>query len=281
MINGDTHIFKGNNSSFYSPLQFGYYTWSARRRSPNPRARSPQCPVKSAARRAYKQPQGLGRTPPHALSPAQARFRRTLPWARRATARQATRASATAASSLQPPPVCTSSSVSSARDPWSSPNPRTWQSLTGDPESPSPDFFRSPANVDRVSLCSILKFLSYTASTSPGRASRANQLDYPTVGRPKYSLSTSSPACARGPAYSDHPRRRSTHQLDHQDLPYTLGHFTGAIPPPVSPSALSSVAATVSLGEGPWDWFSRTLGSFLRSQRLMWIVTQGPVSKKT
>jgi hypothetical protein len=28
MINGDTHIFKGNNSSFYSPLQFRYYTKS-------------------------------------------------------------------------------------------------------------------------------------------------------------------------------------------------------------------------------------------------------------
>jgi hypothetical protein len=27
MINGDTHIFKGNNSSFYFPLQFGYYTF--------------------------------------------------------------------------------------------------------------------------------------------------------------------------------------------------------------------------------------------------------------
>jgi hypothetical protein len=26
MINGDAHIFKGDNSSFYSPLQFEYYT---------------------------------------------------------------------------------------------------------------------------------------------------------------------------------------------------------------------------------------------------------------
>jgi hypothetical protein len=25
MINGDAHIFKGDNSSFYSPLQFEYY----------------------------------------------------------------------------------------------------------------------------------------------------------------------------------------------------------------------------------------------------------------
>jgi hypothetical protein len=27
MINGDAHIFKGDNSSFYSPLQFEYYTF--------------------------------------------------------------------------------------------------------------------------------------------------------------------------------------------------------------------------------------------------------------
>jgi hypothetical protein len=26
MINGDAHIFKGDNSSFYSPIQFEYYS---------------------------------------------------------------------------------------------------------------------------------------------------------------------------------------------------------------------------------------------------------------
>jgi hypothetical protein len=145
-----------------------------------------------------KQPQGLGRTPPHALGPAQARVRRTLPWTRRATARQATRVSATVATSLQPLPVFAGYSVSFPRGPWSSPSPRTRQSLAGDPESPSPNSFRSPANVDRVSLCAILKFLPQTVSTSPGRASRANQLDYRAVSRPDSSPSTSSPACTRG-----------------------------------------------------------------------------------
>jgi hypothetical protein len=224
------------------------FTQPARAR---PSARSsPPCAL--ARVMPIKQPQGLGRTPPHALSSAQARVHRTLPWARRATARQTTRASATVASSLQPSLVCASYSVSFARDPWSSPSPRTRQSLTGDPESPSPDFFRSPTNVDRVSLCAILKFLPYTASMSPGRASRANQLNYRAVSRPEHSPLTSSPAYTRGPAYSDHPRRRSAHRCDCRDLPYTLDLFTRAISPPVSPSALSSAADTVYLGEEPW-----------------------------
>jgi hypothetical protein len=72
----------------------------------------------------------------------------------------------------------------------------------------------------------------------------------------------SSPACARGPADSDHPRQRPTHRRDPQDLPYTLDHLTGAVSPPVSPSALSSAAGTVKLGEGPRVKFSGNLGVF-------------------
>jgi hypothetical protein len=66
--------------------------------------------------------------------------------------------------SLQPLPGYASCSVNFARGPWSSPSPRTRQSLAGDPESPSPDSFRSPANVVRVSLCAILKFHPQTVS---------------------------------------------------------------------------------------------------------------------
>jgi hypothetical protein len=67
--------------------------------------------------RANKAAQGLGRTSPHALGPTQVGVHRTSPRARRATARQATRASATVASSLQPPPGCASHSISFARGP--------------------------------------------------------------------------------------------------------------------------------------------------------------------
>jgi hypothetical protein len=68
----------------------------------------------------------------------------------------------------------------------------------------SPDFFRSLANVNRVSLYAILQFLPCTASMSPGQASQANQLDYLAVSRPEYSPPTNSPAYAHGPADSDH-----------------------------------------------------------------------------
>jgi hypothetical protein len=99
------------------------------------------------------------------------------------------------------------------------------------------------------------------------------------VVRPNSSPPTSSPACARGPADSDHPWRRPAHRRDPQDLPYTLDHLTGAVSPPVSPSALSSAAGTVQLGEGPRVRFSGTPGGFLNRQWHIWIITQGLVCK--
>jgi hypothetical protein len=80
---------------------------------------------------------------------------------------------------------------------------------------------------------------------SPGQASRANQVDYLAVVRSEPSPPMNSPACARGPADSDHPRRRPAHRRDRRDLPYILDHLAGAISPPVSPSALSSIAVTI------------------------------------
>jgi hypothetical protein len=47
------------------------------------------------------------------------------------------------------------------------------------------------------------------------------------------------------------PTSTSTAQRDRRDLPYAIDHLTGAISPSVSPSALSSIAIIVSLGEGP------------------------------
>jgi hypothetical protein len=70
-----------------------------------------------APRRAYKAAQGLDRTSPCALNPARAKVHRTSPRARRATSRQATRASATLASSLQPLPSRASHSVSFVSSP--------------------------------------------------------------------------------------------------------------------------------------------------------------------
>jgi hypothetical protein len=70
-----------------------------------------------ALHRAYKAAQGLSRTSPRALSPARAKVHRTSPRAHRATDRKATRASATAASSLQPLLSHASHSVSFASGP--------------------------------------------------------------------------------------------------------------------------------------------------------------------
>jgi hypothetical protein len=60
------------------------------------------------------------------------------------------RASATAASSLQPRPSCACPLVSFASGLWSFPSSRTRQNLTGDPRSSSPDFGRLRPRVDRA-----------------------------------------------------------------------------------------------------------------------------------
>jgi hypothetical protein len=88
------------------------------------------------------------------------------------------------------------------------------------------------------------------------------------MSRPDSSPSTSISACARGPADSDHPRRRPAHRRDPRDLLYILDHLTGAALPPVSPSALFFAAGTVQLGIGPRVRFPETLGGFLQSHRL-------------
>jgi hypothetical protein len=89
--------------------------------------------------------------PPRALSSlAQVRDHRKLPRAHRATARQAFRASAAVASSLQSRPSRANASVSFAIGQWRFPSPWTRQNFTGSPRSPSPDFGRPPPHVDRA-----------------------------------------------------------------------------------------------------------------------------------
>jgi hypothetical protein len=99
--------------------------WLTRPVHASSRTRAPQCtPARArrsttarAPRCAYKVAQGLGCTSPRALSPARAKVHRTSPRAHHATARQATRASATAASSLLSLPSRASHSVSFASSP--------------------------------------------------------------------------------------------------------------------------------------------------------------------
>jgi hypothetical protein len=75
----------------------------------------------------------------------------------------------------------------------------------------------------------------------------------------------------------DNPRRRPAHRRDPQDLSYTLDHLTGAVSPPVSPFAPFFLSDHCSIRKGPRVRFPETLGGFLQSRRLMWIVHRGPV----
>jgi hypothetical protein len=124
------------------------------------------------------------------------------------------------------------------------PSPQTQCNLIGNPESPSPDFSRSSENVDQVSHCTIYQFLVYTTYASLGKAPRANQLNYLVVSRPEQSPPPNSPTCARGPADSGHLRCRPAPRRDRCNLPDLPGHLIGARSPPVSPTALFSVAGT-------------------------------------
>jgi hypothetical protein len=105
------------------------------------------------------------------------------------------------------------------------------------PGRTSPDFGRPPARIDRAIRWVILRFLAHTPCLISGEARWPIWLTNRALVRPDSSPPTSSPACARGSADSDHPRRRPAHRRDPQDLPYTLDHLTRAVSPLVSPSA--------------------------------------------
>jgi hypothetical protein len=148
------------------------------------------------------------------------------------------RASATAASSLQPRPSCACHSVSFASGPWSFPSSWTRQNLTGDPGSPSLDFSRPRPRVDRAIRWAILKFLAHTSSLISGEAPWRIQLNCTTLVRPDSSPPTSSPSCARGPTYSNCHCWRSVPRRDRQRPPDLARTLTGATSPLVSPSDL-------------------------------------------
>jgi hypothetical protein len=140
--------------------------------TPDPARLAPRqdTPASPARARAYKSPSGVDRTPPRTLDLTGARNHRRLPRARRARdhpspyhRRPANRALPSHARPLE---ETVHASVKL-------PEQGIGLCFAGGASPRSPDFARPPVNVDRVNLCSILRFLVHIASTSPRGAHRA------------------------------------------------------------------------------------------------------------
>jgi hypothetical protein len=150
----------------------------ARQITPDARPACPasrQSQVGAMARaRAYKAPRNFDRTPPHVLDLTGAQNHRRLPMHGVPAAARSTRHRRPASRTL-PNPV--------------QPSEKTVHTLVKLPErgigvcfageaSPrSPDSTRPPVSVDRVILCSILRFIVHIVSTSPCEAHHATGLN--------------------------------------------------------------------------------------------------------
>jgi hypothetical protein len=132
-----------------------------------------------------------------------------------------------------------------------------------------------PEYVDRVIYWAIFRFLVHTVSTLPREAHRALGLNQIAVNWPVHSPPTRTPACARGPSDSGHPRRRAVPRCDRQNLPEPTLPFAGPISPPVSRATLFFLACTVYIGERTAGERKRRSGGFLNCQWPRGIVAQG------
>jgi hypothetical protein len=223
-----------------------------------PRAAPSQARATAHAR-AYKATQGFNRMPPLALDLAGAQDHRCLPCTWRASGRPSTHHRRPANQAI-PSPV--QPSRETLRASVKLPEQGIELCLAGDTDSGSPDFTRSPTSVDRAPWWDFLQFLAWVDSLAPRAAPRALGLNYITVDRPEHPSSTSSPACARGPADFGHHRRRAIPRRDRQDFPEPTPPFAGPPSPPVSRAALFTSAGTVQRGEGPRGRRKRSQGGF-------------------
>jgi hypothetical protein len=117
--------------------------------------------------------------------------------------------------------------------------------FAGEASPRSPESLRPPANVDRVSHYAIFRFKAQLASTSPREAHRAIGLNQIIVIWPAHPPPTRTPACARGPSDSGHPRRRAVHRCDRQSLPEPTLSLAGPPSSLVSRATLFFLAGTV------------------------------------
>jgi hypothetical protein len=123
-----------------------------------------------ARARAYKSPLDVDRTPPRTLDLTGARDHRRLPCKRRARGHpihcHCRPACGALHSHARPSEETVHASVKL-------PEQGIGLCLAGEASPRSPDFTRPPVNVDRVSLCTIFRFLVHIASTSSHGAHRA------------------------------------------------------------------------------------------------------------
>ena len=123
-----------------------------------------------ARARAYKAPRDFNCTPPHALDLTGAQTHRRLPVHGVSTVAQSPchrrPAYRTLPSPVQPSEKTVHTSVKL-------PEQGIEVCFAGEASPRSPDSTRPPASVDQVIICSILRYLVHTASTSPRKAHRA------------------------------------------------------------------------------------------------------------
>jgi hypothetical protein len=176
---------------------------------PAPRRAAPVFP--RARARAYKVPSGVDRTPPRTLDLTRARNHRRLPCARRACGhpspchrRPASRALPSRARPLE---ETVHASVKL-------PEQGIGLCFAGEASPRSPDFTRSPVNVDRVNLCPHSSIpCAHRLYITPWSSS-CHLIELDRRGSARTPPPTRSPACARGPADSGHHRRRAVHRCD-------------------------------------------------------------------
>jgi hypothetical protein len=147
--------------------------------------------------------------------------------------------------------------------------------FAGEASPRSPELSTPPEYVDRVNHSTILRFLVHTVATLHHEAHCALGLNQFAVVWPVHSPPMSTPACARGPGDSGHPRRQAVPRRDRQSLPEPTPPFTGPPSPPVSRATLFFPTVTVSVGGRTVGERDRRSGGFVKCQRHRGTVARG------
>jgi hypothetical protein len=147
--------------------------------------------------------------------------------------------------------------------------------FAGEASPRSQELSTPPEYVDQVIRSTILRFLVHTVATLPSEAHRALGLNQFVVVWPVHSPPTRTPACARGPGDSGHPRCQAVPRRDRQSLPEPTPPSAGPPSPPVSRATLFFLAVTVCIRGRTAGERERRSGGFVKCQRHRGIVARG------